>query len=716
MPAKHSYPTMESLAYLLQMIHNRDMALPDFQRDFVWDPAMTDELIESIINNFPAGTLLRVKNGQELLFQPRAFQGAPILDGTRPAYLILDGQQRLTSLYQAFYGAGSHRFYLDLAALETGTDLEDAAFYERSDKAAKTLGQIEEQAASLIFPMGRLFGGGGFDGWLHDVLRTRGGSADEVLEVQQRLANLRQQWLKPVEDYDFPMVTLAEGTDGGAICTIFETLNRTGVKLGVFDLLTARFWPKSVNLRALWEKARADSAILDEFQVDPYYVLQIVNLVEPGTDKDGRPKAASIKRGEILSQSAMQVQTGWERAVAGLTEVLRIFREDCGVAIPKWLPYTTMVIPAAAAWAAQKSVAHAAQVGGNRGKLVRWFWCASLGQRYDTAPNTQAARDFVELRRWMIEPDADPPESVASFRFDASALRGTTFRQRALYRAMMALALRRGPLDFHKRGSITTQLLSDVENPVDDHHVFPQGYLPQGVPPVLRDSILNRTLIDKITNIRIGKRAPSDYLAEIRGAWGGAAALDELLGSHLLPTGGDSSLMRDDFDTFLGWREQRLAQEIETVTGVPVQRGLPEPGTGATVDPAGDMTAAEAGLALPPAVIALIDMRASAWVKPLAERFASNALALDGVELRAQQSKSDPWYFQVRHPRFGQVVAYVHPRQTELHIEYRLPSAHETYAVAQRRDSSYGIVMKVRQSADLPVAIHLLRDALGRQD
>lgn len=522
MPAKHSYPTMEPLAYLLQMVHNRDMALPDFQRDFVWDPAMTDELIESIINNYPAGTLLRVKNGQELLFQPRAFQGAPALNGARPVYLILDGQQRLTCLYQAFFGAGSFRFFLDLAALERGTDLEDAAFYERADKAAKALDRIDEQAAQLIFPMSRLFGGGGFDGWLHDVLRTRGGSADEVLDIQKRLANLRQQWLKPVEDYDFPMVTLSEDTSGAAICTIFETLNRTGVKLGVFDLLTARFWPRSVNLRELWEKARADNPILDEFQVDPYYVLQIVSLLEPATDKDGRSKAASIKRSEILGQSAAQAQAGWHRAIAGLTDVLKLLREDCGVVVPKWLPYTTMLIPAAAAWAAQKEVAHAAQVGANRGKLVRWFWCASLAQRYDTAPNTQAAKDYVELRRWMIEPEAAPPETVGLFRFDASTLRSTTFRQRALYRAMMALSLRRGPLDFHKRGSISTQLFSDLANPVDDHHVFPQGYLdPRGVPPVLRDSILNRTLIDKITNIRIGKRAPSDYLEEIRAAWGG---------------------------------------------------------------------------------------------------------------------------------------------------------------------------------------------------
>src|SRR5512137_2952730 len=99
---KHSYPTSEPLKFMLALIQNREMALPDFQRDFVWDPAATDELIESIISNYPAGTLLRIKNGQQLLFQPRAFEGAPTLNGQKPSYLILDGQQRLTSLYQAF--------------------------------------------------------------------------------------------------------------------------------------------------------------------------------------------------------------------------------------------------------------------------------------------------------------------------------------------------------------------------------------------------------------------------------------------------------------------------------------------------------------------------------------------------------------------------------------------------------------------------------------
>ena len=107
---KHSYPTSEALKFLLQMAHNREMALPDFQLDFVWDPFATDELIESIMSNYPAGSLLRIKNGSQLLFQPRAIDGAPTLaKDAKPSYLILDGQQRLTSLYQAFYGVGEHR-------------------------------------------------------------------------------------------------------------------------------------------------------------------------------------------------------------------------------------------------------------------------------------------------------------------------------------------------------------------------------------------------------------------------------------------------------------------------------------------------------------------------------------------------------------------------------------------------------------------------------
>jgi len=720
MPAKHSYPGSQKLTFCLQMIHNRQMALPDFQRDFVWDPAMTDELIESLINNFPAGTLLWVKNGKELLFRPRAVQDAPPLDGSSPAYLILDGQQRLTSLYQAFYGVGTHRFFLNLGSLEDGSlDLEDAAFFERSERASKSVGRIEEQADNLIFPMGRLFTNGGFEGWTTDVLRLRAKTSDDLIELSSRLGSLRTLWLKPVEDYEFPYVELDENTPGAAVCTIFETLNRTGVKLGVFDLLAARFWPKKVDLRDMWAKASSKHKLLGVFQIDPYYVLQVVNLLEPGVDKDGHPKAPSIKRGEILTQSYSQAQSAWDRAVDGLAQVLDILRDDCGVAAARWLPYNTMLIPAAAAWAAQSPVAKGAQVGANRAKLVRWFWCASIGQRFENAPNSQAAKDFVELRRWMTEPDAAPPETVQAFSFEASQLRTTTVRQRAVYRALMCLVIHNGAQDFHKRGRISTQLLNDSENWVDDHHIFPQGYLdPRGVPSVLRDSILNRTLIDKLTNIRIGKRAPSDYLSEIRGAWSSGPEFEQLLESHLLPTGEKSPLLADDFDAFLAWRESRLADAIAAATGMAnvKQEGTTPEAAPAPLEAAAEDVSAIGGSAItptiPPDVEILIQNRASAWSAPLARRFAEEALAMPGIELRVQNSKLDPWYFQVRHEGMKYAAAYAHPRQGELHIEFALPQDHAAPAIAIRRDNSYGIALKVRQSSELPVAMQLLREAV----
>ncbi len=163
---KHSYPTSEPLKFLLQMIHNKEMALPDFQRDFVWDPSATDELIESIISNFPAGSLLRIKNGTQLLFQPRAVEGAPYLaKEARPSYLILDGQQRLTSLYQALHGVGEHRYYINLAELEAGKDLEDCVFYLRTDDGDREHGTLAQQAARLVFPLGNIFSNGANSQW-----------------------------------------------------------------------------------------------------------------------------------------------------------------------------------------------------------------------------------------------------------------------------------------------------------------------------------------------------------------------------------------------------------------------------------------------------------------------------------------------------------------------------------------------------------------------
>ncbi|MGH9669654.1 MAG: GmrSD restriction endonuclease domain-containing protein [Terriglobales bacterium] len=547
------------------MIHNRELALPDFQRDFVWDPFATDELIESIISNYPAGSLLRIKNGHQLLFQPRAVEGAPALaKDVAPAYLVLDGQQRLTSLYQAFYGAGDHGFLVNLRELEKGTDLEDCVFYLRTDEANREYGSLKRQAESFVFPLGELYGGKGFAGWMNEVLRERCSDMQDMLSTQKRLQSLYEQWVRPIEEYEFPMVTLHENTSGAAVCTIFETLNRTGVKLSVFELLTARFWAEELNLRSLWEEVLSEFPVIEDYEVDPYYVLQIIGLLEPSHDDAGKALAASIKRSAILDMEVEQVRRGWRPAVTGLAETLEILREECGVLAPYLLPYNTIVIPMAATWAPHKD-SEGAALGAKRIKLLRWFWCAVFGQRYENAPNSQAEKDFAELNLWL---EGGPePATVLEFRIEELRLRQTRPKQRAVYRGTMALILQNGALDFHKRGRITSQLLSDRKNPVDDHHIFPKAFLNERDCPVaLRDCVLNRTYIDRVTNRRLSRRSPSDYFGEIREKHGPADA-DALLRSHLLPTGQDSVLLSDEFEKFIAYREAALLSLIAEKTG-----------------------------------------------------------------------------------------------------------------------------------------------------
>lgn len=550
-------PTSEELKYLLESIHNRELALPDFQRDFVWEPRATEELIESICQNYPAGSLLRIRNSTGFFFKPREFAAAPLLNGHQPSYLILDGQQRLTSLYQAFYGQGNHSYFMHLGGLLAGRDLEDCVYYLRKD-VAKRYSSLKEQSKDLVFPFEALFANGqGFEKWLDDILELREETEAERKDLKNKLRKVRETWLENVEHYKFPMVTLAEDTSAAAVCTIFETLNRTGVKLSVFDLLAARFWPEDVRLRDMWDKAKSDHSIIDEFEVDPYYILQAVAIFTT-------PAAPSCKRSDVLKMQVSQIVEGWDPVVNGLAEALHILRNDCGVVLPQWLPYGTIVVPAAAILAEVGKLS-GPNVASSHDKFRRWFWCSVFGQAYENAPNSQSAKDYIEFKRWIAQ--GVEPETVSQYDFDVKTLRTTTPRQRAVYRGAIALILRNGARDLHTGNLITANMIR--EKKIEDHHVFPQAFLNEVCPTLgstARDCVLNRTLIDAETNNRIGKRPPTDYLAEISTAVG-SDLMTTILRSHLLPDLHDPAIWHHDhFEDFLDQRERLMETQLKAVT------------------------------------------------------------------------------------------------------------------------------------------------------
>jgi hypothetical protein len=557
-----------SLSYLLSKIHERELALPDFQRDFVWDARATEELIESIARSFPAGSLLFMPWRPET-FSPRAIQGAPELNGTTPDKLILDGQQRLSSLYQACYGVGDYRYFVELGALFEDDDVEEAVFYRHRNRCGPYR-TIDEQADRLVLPLGVLFGeeSGGFHYWREEILERRPEQGDERKTLSQALQRVYQEHIKPIEDYRFPVVTLDQETSLEAVCSIFETLNRTGIRLSVFDLLAARFYAAGLDLRRHWEETVERHPIIADFEVNKYYVLQSVALRVRG----------SVKRGDVLRLSVADIEEHWEPVVLGFRSALEMLRDECGVRTVKWLPYGYLLVPLAALWQESIQIAGPASAA-NRARLKRWFWCSGFSQAYDRAANTQAAKDFAELRAWLGGGDA--PATVSDFAFEPDRLREITPKQQSIYKALMALVLRHGAADFHHGHTLTPASIAAQR--VDDHHLFPRAYLnptdaEPAVPVQLVDCILNRTLIDADTNQRIGKRPPHEYLAEIRDELeaAGQGLFEQVLESHLLPAGADSPLANDDFKAFLDWRAARIIEEMTAVTEHEIGIGDPE--------------------------------------------------------------------------------------------------------------------------------------------
>jgi hypothetical protein len=550
-----------SLPHMLSSIHERQLALPDFQRDFVWDARATEELIESICRSFPAGTLLFMP-WRDDVFTPRAVQGAPDLNGSNPNQLILDGQQRLSSLYQACYGAGEYRYFAALQPLLGDGGIEDAIFYRRKNRC-KRIEEIGTQAEELVLPLAKLFSPGhSFHAWLDQICQVRDEDPEQQTELRGSLRKAYESYIKPLEEYRFPVVELSSQTKLEAICSIFETLNRTGIKLSVFDLLAARFYAKGLDLRRQWQDTTQLTPIIEEFGIDRYYLLQSIALRAKG----------SVKRGDVLDLTVDEMTEHWHSVVEGYRAALEMLRDECGVRAGKWLPYGYLLVPLAALWA------DLIETGGpssalNRVRFKQWFWCSGFSAAYDRAANTQADRDYLELRRWAES--GQEPTTVSGFAFDRSRLREITPKQQSVYKALMALVISNGARDFHHGQELTAASIA-AQN-VDDHHIFPRAFLnptdqDRAYPTQLVDCILNRTLIDTDTNQRIGKRPPGQYLGELAAQLDQAdsSAFEQVLDSHLLPSGVHSPLLAADFPAFLDWREDRIAERMASLTGKPI--------------------------------------------------------------------------------------------------------------------------------------------------
>ena len=584
--------TKESLEKVLDDIASGTTQLPDFQRGWVWDDDHVKSLLASISVSYPIGAIMLYETGNpDVRFKPRPIEGVPLSNAVKPEWLILDGQQRLTSLFQALCTSGPaktrdsrgnaiERWYcLDIQkALDPEGDREEAIVSVPGDKVTKNfrgeilsdLSTIDKECEAGMFPLPLVFDTVGLTNWQMKFVQ---GDQDKI---QKRLATwnaLVQQVIQCFQKYQVPLIKMFRATPKEAVCQVFEKVNTGGVSLTVFELLTATYAADNFNLREDWDvrdKKLRQNKVLASLQSDDF--LQAVSLVasrlrrtkalEGGADSQKAP-AITCKRKDLLRLTlgdyrkwADNVEEGFQKA-ARFMHVQRIFAA-------RDLPYRTQLVPLAAIFTVLGDQADHDSV---RAKLARWFWCGVFGELYGGAIESRFAKDLPEVLAWVG--GGPEPDTIADANFTSTRLYTLRTRNSAAYKGLYALLIKDGGLDFRTGEEISVQMYFDDK--IDIHHIFPQAYCrANGIEPKWCDCIVNKTAISAKTNRIIGGNAPSEYLKRLKRQAGiEDGRMEDILASHVIDP---EALQADDFETFFAKREASLLDRIEKAMGKPVQR------------------------------------------------------------------------------------------------------------------------------------------------
>ncbi|MFF4030367.1 DUF262 domain-containing protein [Streptomyces sviceus] len=553
----------ETIGALIRSIHDGSLALPNFQRSFVWDPKRTVELIKSIILRYPAGTLLTWEQSSSHRFDSRPFEEAPEHEGRQPRRLVLDGQQRLTALYHALTGKGEYQFFIkawpfidpDSHQLKTLEDVElETAIVAYDTRGRLRFNPLDEewQLANGVFPLSKFPElRTSFRNFTRSITKER----EEQDKLEETLHQLREGYLQPLESYQFPVVDLPEHTSLLAVCNIFETLNKSAKPLGPFELLTAKFYPSGARLREWWESAQEEYPILTEFRVDPYNLLQSVSLRARG----------SAQRADILNKlTASELSEHWEATVTAAADVLDMLKRECGVISSQWLPYTMLLVPMAAIWP-EVSALRPQQRGHARERLRQYYWCSIFTENFDQGANSQVGADYKLLKGWVTadREGIQPPEAVENFSLTDADLLSARSNRKALYRGVVSLLIQSGAKDFLSAQAISNIRLSEAK--LESIQVFPAAWVKDGSFDSPADLILNRIMVDSEARRSIKGQPLHKYLeaqpTQVQ------TKLVDVLGSHLINAQADFGFHNGDYDEFLQERLSLILEAIEQVTG-----------------------------------------------------------------------------------------------------------------------------------------------------
>jgi hypothetical protein len=586
--------TKTPLPEIIKQITEGKVQLPDFQRGWVWDDEHVRSLLVSVARSFPVGAVMLLETGGEVKFQVRPIENITLSAKVEPEKLILDGQQRLTSLTQVLAldtpvktfnekNKPIDRFYyVDVKAALEG-QLEDAFIAVESDKKLKTnfgrdvvldLSTPANECVAFYFPCNQILNSDAWEECLQEY-------APEKFSDYMKF---RKVVLNAFRSYQLPLIALGKTTSKEAVCLVFEKVNTGGVPLSVFELVTASFAADGFNLRDDWfgskERGVEGRAIRIKTEpilktVEPTDFLQAVSLactlskrkadVEAG--KTGKNiTAVSAKRTSVLSLELADYQLFADQIEKGFLLAAQFFRKQCFYSVTD-LPYRTQVVPLATVLSYLKERWLEPKV---YDKLSQWFWCGVLGELYGGAVETRIANDLEDILKWIYD-DNSLPRTVFEATFQPNRLLTLRTRLSAAYKGLNTLILRENAADFFWKASIRE--LDREEVSIDIHHIFPKAWCEERhIKPDVYDSILNKTPISYKANRMIGKKAPSEYLTSLQTHQQVQISdeeMNKILESHHISP---SLIRQDSFDEFILDRQARLLSLVERAMGKEVSQ------------------------------------------------------------------------------------------------------------------------------------------------
>lgn len=583
------------LQKVLEDIESGVLQLPDFQREWKWDDQRIRELIATVTLDYPLGVVMTLETGGKKPFRPRTLTGAEVGRSVTPDLLLLDGQQRLTSLFQALHldqpvrtvderGRELERwYYVDMAkAVGSATDRDEAIVSVPKERMLRSnfartidldLSSRTLECRAKHFPLSAVFDSDTVTAWQKEFVLMDDANWPLWAQFDQRI-------LHNIRSFQIPMIKLAATTTKDAVCSVFERVNTGGVPLNVFELLTATYagdgdYERShgdyYRLPDVWQDikkslatsypvfGRIENGIEDGLSSSDF--LQAVTLVYTWERKrEKSAMAVSCKRRDLLNLPLLdfirispRVASAFEWVGEFLGEQLIVRQND--------LPYRTQLVPMAAVRAI---VGEQTDEPDTRDLITRWYWCGVLGEMYGGTTESRFTRDVEQLVARAVDGPAVVPDTISEAAFLADRLDTLTTRNSAAYKGIFALLVKQGAVDwFHSEGPLTAGGV--LQHAVGIRHVFPKAWLARkGINDNRGNSIVNKTPLSYRAS-RSMSGSPSGYLQILARETGTRPEwFDDVVATHLMSP---EALHEDDFHGYYADRSARLVELVNEAMG-----------------------------------------------------------------------------------------------------------------------------------------------------